>query len=483
MSKEKSNKVYLTTTLPYVNSDPHIGFALEIIHADIIARYFKLIGKEVFFNTGTDEHGSKVYRKAQEEKKDTQTYVDEYAERFKGLIEPLGLIKDINFIRTTDEFHKKAAQAFWMKCKEAGDIYKKNYKIKYCVGCELEKTDSELVDGKCPIHPHLELEIIEEENYFFKLSKYSDYLLKLYERTDFVIPDSRLNELRTLIKEKGLEDFSISRLKEKMPWGVQVPDDENHVMYVWFDAFINYISAIGWPHDMDSFNKWWNKTGGVIQFAGKDQVRQQAAMWQAMLASVGILASKQIIIHGFIQSGGQKMSKSLGNVISPYDIVNEYGVDALRYFIARDISFFEDSDVTHERLKESYNANLANGLGNLTSRILKMAISNGITINTEKNKTATFENDSFLEAYDVKGYCNKIWDEISILDKYIQDEAPFKTIKVDKEKGGEQIKKLLTGLYEIAERLQPVLPTTSEKILQLIKEDKMPEAPLFVRKD
>ncbi|MFA5987765.1 MAG: methionine--tRNA ligase, partial [Candidatus Paceibacterota bacterium] len=292
-----SKKVYLTTTLPYVNAEPHIGFALEIIQADAVARYFSLRGDEVFFNFGTDEHGQKIYEKAIEQKKDPQAYVDEYAAKFDKLKEALNLSYN-NFIRTTDAHHVMAAKEFWKKCDAAGDIYKKNYKIKYCVGCELEKTESELIDGKCPIHPSKELEIREEENYFFRFSKYQKALLDLYAKTpNFVLPESRFNEIRKFV-EGGLEDFSISRLKSKMPWGVPVPGDDDHVMYVWFDALVNYISAIGWPDETDKFNAWWP----VIQFAGKDNLRQQSAMWQAMLMSAGIVPSRQIMIHGFIIS-------------------------------------------------------------------------------------------------------------------------------------------------------------------------------------
>lgn len=238
-SPAKNQSVYITTTLPYVNSDPHIGFALEIVQADVIARYYKLLGHEVFFNTGTDEHGTKIYRNALERGLDTQTYVDQYAEKFKGLVALLGLCPDINFIRTTDTHHKLAAQAFWKKCEQAGDIYKKNYSVKYCVGCELQKTDSELVDGKCALHPTTPIELIAEENYFFRFSKYQKPLLELYEkRPDFVLPESRLNEIKAFVS-RGLQDFSISRLKSKMPWGIEVPGDSTQVMYVWFDALVN----------------------------------------------------------------------------------------------------------------------------------------------------------------------------------------------------------------------------------------------------
>jgi len=328
--------VYITTTLPYVNSDPHIGFALEIVHADIFARYNRLIGNEVFFNTGTDEHGQKVYNKAIEEGKDPQKYVDEYATKFGNLKKALNLSYN-SFIRTTDKSHTKAAQEFWSRCKKNGDIYKKLYKVKYCVGCELEKTDSELKNGKCLLHPNIELEIREEENYFFKFSNYQDKLLKLYgDNPEFVIPSFRFNEIKAFV-ERGLKDFSISRLKNKMPWGIPVPGDDKHVMYVWFDALVNYISAIGWPDK--KYKKWWP----VIQFAGKDNLRQQSAMWQAMLMSAGEKPSKQIIIHGFITSDGKKMSKSIGNVVNPFKLVDEYkefgeyGTDAVRYYLARHV--------------------------------------------------------------------------------------------------------------------------------------------------
>lgn len=244
--------------------------------------------------------------------------MDNAALKFKELSFLLNLATNVsgikyNFIRTTDSDHLKSAQAFWEKCLNNGDIYKKNYKVKYCVGCELEKTDSELVDDKCPLHLNREIEIREEENYFFKFSKYQKILLDLYESNpNFVVPDFRQNEIKKFV-ERGLEDFSISRLKSKMPWGVDVPNDSEHAMYVWFDALVNYISAVGWPHNMEDFQKWWVETGGVVQYAGKDNLRQQSAMWQAMLASAGLPFSKQIVIDGFINAeGGVKMSKSLG---------------------------------------------------------------------------------------------------------------------------------------------------------------------------
>lgn len=470
---------YITTTLPYINADPHIGFAMEIIHADIVARAKKLQGFEVFFNTGSDEHGQKMFQKAIEAKKDPKLYMDEFAEKFKNLKSILNLSDEINFIRTTDEHHKKSAQEFWKRCLVSGDIYKKEYKTKYCIGCELEKTDSELVNGKCPIHPDKELEIREETNYFFRFSKYGPKLLTLYnKKSDFVLPDFRLNEIRALI-DRGLEDFSISRLASKMPWGVPVPDDPEHVMYVWFDALVNYVSAVGWPDDMDSFRKWWP----VVQFAGKDQVRQQAAMWQAMLMSAGLPNSEKIVIHGFINIAGQKMSKSLGNVVGPVEIVNEWGIDTLRYYLSREVNQFEDSDFTYEKFKESYNANLANGLGNLVSRIMKMAqdnLENPVQIPEFENMEEYF---GFLNSFEINKATDYIWKKIGEMDQFIQDNQPFKVIKTDKENGKKMIFEMVVRLYSVARMLNPIMPETSQKIKELIKQNKSPEKPLFARKD
>ncbi|MDR0463178.1 MAG: methionine--tRNA ligase, partial [Pseudomonadales bacterium] len=316
---------YITTTIPYVNAAPHLGFAWELLTADIIARYKRAMGHEVAFNTGTDEHGQKVWEMALANNLTPQEYTDQLAPQFKEL-ETLLNISNTLFIRTTDPHHKEAAQEIWRRCLKNGDIYKKQYQVKYCVGCELEKTDSELENGCCPLHPNKELEVRDEENYFFRFSKYQDALLKLYERTpDFVRGQGKLSEIKSFVK-RGLNDFSISRVKEKMPWGVPVPDDDEQVMYVWFDALTNYISTLGWPNDKENFAKFWPG----VQIAGKDNLRQQSAIWQAMLASADLPHSDTILINGFIMVEGQKMSKSLGNVISPNDLVEKYGQEATR---------------------------------------------------------------------------------------------------------------------------------------------------------
>lgn len=477
-----SQSFYITTTLPYVNGEPHIGFAMEIIRADAIARYKRLRGYEVFFNTGTDEHGAKIFEKAQEEGVTPQELTDRLAESFKDL-ETLLNVSPTTFIRTTDEHHKKAAQAFWQRCADAGDIYKKTYEIKYCVGCELEKTDSELVDGKCPIHPQRPIETIEEENYFFKLSRYEQQLNDLYTKhPHLVIPEFRLNEMHEFVK-RGLQDFSISRLKEKMPWGVPVPGDDDHVMYVWFDALVNYISTLGWPEDAENFAKFWTN-GTPTQYAGKDNVRQQSLMWQAMLMSAGLPPTHTIVINGFINGEkGVKMSKSLGNVVTPHEVVSEYGTDALRYFVLRELHPFEDSEFTPDRLKEAYNANLANGIGNLTNRIMKMA-------EDHLSEPVVFlpielpqEYRDAYEAFDMQKVMDYVFDRVGALDQKIQDTEPFKLVKTDKGAAVEIIRKLVVELDVIGQLLDPLLPETSVQIREAISENKKPATPLFVRKD
>lgn len=475
------NNVYITTTLPYVNAEPHIGFALEIVQADAFARYQRLLGSEVFFNFGTDEHGLKIYRKAKEQGKDPQTYTDEYSEKFDDLKKSLNLSYN-NFIRTTNPEHKKAAQEFWKICHKNGYIYKKLYKSKYCVGCELEKTDSELVDGKCPIHPSTEIEIIEEENYFFKFSEFENKLLELYDNNPaFVIPSFRLKEIKTFV-EGGLNDFSISRLREKLPWGVEVPGDPNHVMYVWFDALINYISAIGWPDDSKSFEKWWP----VIQFAGKDNLRQQSAIWQAMLMAAGLPPSQQIVIHGFISMGGQKISKSLGNSINPYELVAKYGTDAVRYFLLSKIHPFKDGDFTYDKFEESYNSDLANGLGNTVARVAKLAEKAYFSpehkgVNLDENYSKSFAKFKFNEVLEL------LWKKLKGIDRLIDRVEPWKFNVKDTDESVKLktfLQNACTEILDISYHLKPILPETSKKVQKQFNSGSVKsQKPLFPRLD
>lgn len=487
-------RFYLTTTLPYVNAPPHIGFALEMVQADILARFRRLLGDEVFFNTGTDEHGLKIYRAAQKEGKEPQRYVDEYAAKFDKLKEALNLSYD-SFIRTTDLHHVKAAQEFWRRCEKNGDIEKKLYQIKYCVECELEKTESELENDHCMIHPHAEIEIIEEENYFFKFSNYRKPLLRLYEnQPNFVIPERRLNEVKEFV-EQGLDDFSISRLKNNLPWGVPVPGDDDHVMYVWFDALVSYISALGWPQDQKKFEKFWGtkENPNAIQFAGKDNLRQQSAMWQAMLMAAGLPPSKQIFIHGFIQSEGQKMSKSLGNVIDPFELVERYGTDAVRHFFAQHIHPFEDTDFTIGRFKLRYNSDLADDLGNLALRIMQLAQTyldqpirpQKLSEPPEEFKAVFEENPPEGLArykYRVDQASDMVFKKIKEINRKITQTEPYKVIKDNPEEGKKLIVVLAQDLYDIADWLKPFMPQTAEKIQEAVKLNKKP-ASLFPRLD
>ena len=478
---------YITTTLPYVNSDPHIGHAMEFIRADVVARYKRLEGYEVFFNTGTDEHGAKLYEAAQKQGVTPQEYVNGYAVRFKELVGTLNISAN-NFIRTTDPHHILAAQEFWRRADANGDIYKKNYQTKYCIGCELEKTDSELVEGKCAIHPNRDIEIRDEENYFFRYSKYGQKLLDLYtSRPDFVLPMSRLNEMKAFI-ERGLEDFSISRLASKMPWGIPVPGDEEHVMYVWFDALVNYVAAVGWPDKQDDFEKWWNEAGGVVQYCGKDNTRQQSAMWQAMLMSVGIIPSQRIIVNGFIMGAdGQKMSKSIGNVVNPFDIIEEFKdfayapEDVVRFVVTHDFSSFEDSPASREYIRGSYSSQLANGIGNLTSRIMKLSATYVTeSFHQQTNHFATPYKEAF-EKYDLREAISYCMQQVKRLDTRIQETEPFKVVKVEPEKGKALIIALVYDLAILARHLEPFLPKTSAKILECIRTNTVPEKPLFNR--
>jgi len=478
MRKNPKRPLYVTTTLPYVNAEPHIGFALEIVQADALVRYKRAHGYDVFFNSGTDEHGQKIWEKIQEEGMDPQTYVDQLAEVVKQLKDSLQLSYD-RFIRTTETEHKAAAQALWRMCDRSDDIYKKKFKGQYCVGCEKFLVERDLEGGKCPLHPGQEPIELEEENYFFKLSKYQDVLKEYLETPGIIIPEYRRQEALDFV-ENGLEDFSISREREKLPWGVPVPGDPDQVMYVWFDALTNYISTLGWPSDVDgNFDTFW-KNGTTIQMAGKDQVRFQSIMWQAMLTSAGIERTDAFFYHGFINSGGQRMSKSLGNVIKPVDLVKRYGIDGTRYMLLRHVHPFDDTDITWERLDEWFNAHLANGLGNLTARIMKMAETHIARVTDLPEDPLPTEYTDALERFEYHRAADVAWEYIGTLDERITEEEPFKLIKTNPDKAKKIIRELVQGLYLVSEMLYPITPETSSKIKLAITANKKPDT-LFKR--
>jgi methionyl-tRNA synthetase len=462
-------KFYITTAIDYVNASPHLGHALEKIQADVIARYFRILGKEVLFLTGTDENSLKNVRAAESEGIAPKKLVDRNAKRFYQLKEVLNLSFD-DFIRTTELRHIKGAQKLWLACKR--DIYKKTYRGLYCVGCEEYYKEEELVNGLCPEHK-TKPELVEEENYFFRLSKYQKQLIEIIEKDKIkIIPEIRKNEILTFLY-RGLEDICISRTAERAKgWGIDVPGDPSQKIWVWFDALSNYINAVGYGVNQRKFKKWWPADVHVI---GKGISRFHCVYWPAILISAKLPLPKSIFIHGYITVDGHKMSKSLGNIIDPFDLFQKYGTDAIRYFLLRESSPFEDLDFTFEKFKKRYNSDLASGIGNLVARII--TLKNRLKIKkfkikpqnkklkkkiekTEKNWKKFLDNFEFNEAL------RSVWDLISFCDKFIQEEKPWEK----KEKG--VISDLLSALTEISKLLQPFLPETSKKIEKQIKGEK-----------
>ncbi|MCX6721198.1 MAG: class I tRNA ligase family protein [Candidatus Staskawiczbacteria bacterium] len=466
---DKKEKFYITTSIPYTNASPHIGFALEIIQADVLARYQRALKKDVFFLTGTDEHGQKTLKAAEAAGRKPLEFADELSKKFQDLTKVLNISND-DFIRTTDQKrHLPAVNKLWERYKESGDIYKKKYKGFYCSGCEAFKTQKELFDGKCIIHQR-PVEEIEEENYFFRLSKYLPEIKKLVEKDELkIIPESKKNEILGMINQ-GLEDVSFSRAKEKY-WGWPVPEDESQVFYVWQDALPNYISALGYGTDDKQFKKYWPAD---VHCIGKDIVKFHAVYWPAMLLSAKLDLPKLIFIHGFINVDGQKMSKSLGNVIDPFELANKYGVDAVRYYLLREILPTEDGDFTYEKFEQRHNADLASGLGNLVSRVVTLAKKNDVKLKKpgsdfKKIISDTEENcQKLLGEFKFNEALKSIWDLIGFCDKYINEKKPWENNTDTKE----VISDLLGALLDIAKNLSPFLPETSEKIKEAVKTKK-----------
>jgi len=471
---------YITSPIFYPNANLHMGHAYTMTLCDAIARHQKLVNKkEVLFLTGSDENTGKVVKAAEDSDVSVDIFLENITSGFRNLYTALGIDYDI-FVRTTDkEDHWPGAIDMWQKLSATGDIYKSKYVGLYCPQCEAFYTEKELIEGKCPLHGIVP-ETLEEENYFFKLSKYTGEIKSRILSDELKIsPETRKNEILALL-DRGLEDVSFSRPASTVPHAIPVPNDPDQVMYVWCDALTSYITGVGFGTDDAAFNKWWPASVHVI---GKDILRFHAAIWPAMLLSAGLPLPKELLVHGFILSGGQKMSKSRGNVVDPLDLITEYGAEAVRYYLLAKISPFEDGDLTLESFKNAYNGELANGLGNLVSRILTMAetyldkpIAGAKLANSEEISRA-------METHEVQKAMGHIWNEISGLDAYIQMNQPFKVIKVDPEQGKDQVLFLVKKLQEISFMLEPFLPETSLKIQQLIRENKKPETPLFVRKD
>ncbi len=470
-------KFYITTSIAYANAAPHIGFALELIQADVIVRHQRLLGKEVFFLTGSDEHGLKIARAAEKEKKTNKEFVDIISAKFKELTGILN-VSNNDFIRTTDRRrHWPTVKEAWQKLVEKGDIYKKKYKGLYCVGCEEFVKKKDLVNGKCPYHQK-KPETIEEENYFFKLSKYAGKVKKEIQSDKIrIIPESRKNEVLSFISQ-GVEDVSCSRSREKLKWGIPVPNDKEQTIYVWFEALLNYLLPQKyWPAD--------------VHCLGKDIFRFHVLLWPAMLIALDLPRPKNILVHGFITVNGQKMSKSLGNVIDPFKLVEKYGVEAVRYFLLREIPSTEDGDFTYEKFEQRYNSDLANGLGNLVSRVVALCpklktkkeklknTAKSLKLKKEIGKTQR-DCRQALEEFKFNEALAAIWQLISRCDCYIEEEKPWLfDCARDKEKIYEIIGNLLSAINEIAKLLEPFLPETSEKILKQLRSKK--SQPLFPR--
>ncbi len=471
-------KFYITTSIAYTNASPHIGFAFESIQADVLARYYRSQGVDVYFLTGTDEHGSKIAQAAEGKGKTAKEFVDEISEEFKELKKTLNLSWD-DFIRTSDKKqHWPAVHAIWNKLQEQGDIYKKTYEGLYCTGCEAFYTEKELDGDKCPIHQKA-VDPVSEENYFFRLSKYSqDIEHKIKNNELRIVPESRKNEILSLLKE-GLTDISVSRPADKVHWGIPVPGDESQLIYVWIDALTNYISGIGYgledKKDRERYDTYWPAD---VHLIGKDILRFHAGIWPGILLAAELPLPKGIYVHGYILHGGQKMSKSLGNVVSPVELVGKYGSDPVRYFLLREIASTEDGDYTEEKFIGRYNGELANGLGNFSARVLTLASKEDLGLSVDEYEELIEESVKHriadthrtikekIEAFRLHEAIGAVWETITFGDLYVNEMKPW-TLEGDEKK--KVMANLLFILRSVTDILEPFLPETAKKIAGNIK--------------
>lgn len=478
------SKFYITTAIPYVNGRPHIGHTLEYFQADAIRRYRKLKGDETLLLSGADENALKNVQAAQEEDLPIKEYLDKYSKIWADTYELVGVHLDI-FHRGSDEKkHWPGVQKLWKLCVEAGDIYKKGYVGFYCVGCESFKTEGELADGLCPIHK-TKPEKISEENYFFKLSKYQDKLIELIESGALKIsPANKRAETLSFIKQ-GLEDFSVSRSNERAQGvGVPVPEDPEQKIYVWFDALNIYMTGIGFGWDEGKWEKWWPADLHVI---GKDINRFHTVYWPAMLLSAFkedlSKLPKQILIHGFVNArAGEKFSKSLGNAPAPSEVIDKYGLEALRYYLLSQVPIQDDHDFTFDRFEEVYNADLANGLGNLVARVAKLCETEGLEGSTNNYSIDTNAYDFLLEEFRFNDALSLVWKKIRDLDQYVEQEKPWELQKKKDSRIKPVLEHLVEGILEVCFLLKPFLPETAEKIEKQLTASKITSvSPLFPR--
>lgn len=468
-------KFYITTAIPYVNGLPHVGHSYEYFQADAIRKYHQLKGDKTLLLSGADENALKNIQAAEKEGLPVQEFLDRNSKIWHDTYEFLGVHLDI-FQRGSDKKkHWPGVQKLWKLCQDSGDIYKKEYEGLYCVGCESFKTPEELVDGLCPIHQK-KPDLVKEENYFFKLSKYQEKLIQLIESNELKItPENKKQEALSLIKS-GLEDFSISRSNERArSVGVPVPGDPNQKIYVWFDALDIYMTGIGFGTDEEMWKKWWPADLHII---GKDINRFHTVYWPAMLLSARLPLPKQILIHGFVNLKGEKISKSVGNVISVQDVVKEYGLEPLRYFMLSQIPIDADGDFTDERFKEVYNADLANGLGNLIARVAKLCEQNNIENSSDATGNWYPEVEQMLQQFKFNEALSFIWSQIADADKFINKEKPWES---PAEKAKRILEDLVKKIQQIAFNLRPFLPQTAEKIQKQFSGQIKLQASLFPR--
>lgn len=452
---------YVTTSIPYVNADPHIGFAMELLQADVLARYARKQGKPVIFSTGTDEHGGKIAEKAHEAGLEPQEFTNQVSQKFKDLGALLNTSAD-RFIRTTDPAHTKRAEMIWQALSK--DIYKGSYEGWYCTGCESFVTDAiaKANNGICPDH-NRKYERLKEDNYFFKLSSYAPKIKQVIESDQYkILPHSRKNEILNVIND-GLEDISISRPKDKITWGVPVPNDPNQVMYVWFEALMNYITVLGYP-EHDDFKKFWPAN---VQVIGKDILRFHSAIWPGMLMALNLPLPDVLYAHGFITVEGKKMSKSLGNVVSPKEVVDKVGVDAFRYYFLRHMPSYEDGDFSWDLLYKSYNSELGNELGNLVQRTAAMILKyqNGAigTIPPPNHDLTTYE--TAMDECKFDRALDEVWEHVRGLNQYIEEQKPWEIAKTNDPTHLQEVLAYQVGaLLQVAMLLEPFMPETSQKI-------------------
>ncbi len=460
----------MTTAIPYVNAPPHMGHALEFVQTDAIARYRRLRGDDVYLTTGADENALKNVQAAEKEGITVKELVDRNAELFKDLAAKLN-VKYEGFGRGSDQKnHWPGVMELWKRCEASGDIYKKPYRGLYCVGHEAFLTEKELENGLCPDHKK-KPELVEEENYFFRLSKYQKELKRIIESEEYkIIPESRRHETLAFIR-RGLEDFSVSRSDERAKsWGVPVPGDKSQRIYVWFDALNIYQTTVGYGVNEENYRKWWPADLHVI---GKDIIRFHAVYWPAILLSAKLSLPKALLVHGFVTSGGQKMSKTVGNVLEPLQYVNEFGADALRYFLLAEIPTTEDGDFTREKFLSRYNGDLANGLGNLTARILTLAEGKELVYSPHELEVVLQETwreyHQAFENFDLRKAIETVWQLIHTLDEFINKKRPWQSLDEA------VLAALAAGLANIAFLVRPFLPETSDKIfagLGVLPDDK-----------